>query len=176
VAFSAFALLGTRIKLSLVGIGLVTVHTIRKLHGPLEIAADVALYAADFGMHAEQRVFCLRMIKFESRQYLLPTRGGMAVFAALLERPLMRIDMACRAGFELHVSVAGGSPRLVRLVAFLASHLDMQAGQRISSFRMIKLRSLFPVTHVVATLAVVSELPFVRIGVAGQAIRRQSEK
>jgi hypothetical protein len=72
----------------------VTVRTIRKLHRPLEIAADVALNAADFGMHAEQRVFCLGVIKLEYRQYFFPTRGGMAVFAALLERSLVWIDMA----------------------------------------------------------------------------------
>jgi hypothetical protein len=61
------------------------IRAIRKRYGPLEIATDVALDAADFGMHAKQRVFCLRMIEFKSRQYFLPTRGGVALLAALLE-------------------------------------------------------------------------------------------
>lgn len=41
---------------------------------------------------------------------------------------------------------------------------------------MVELRGLLPVEHVVTALAIVTELPFMRIGVAGQTVRRQSKK
>lgn len=100
----------------------------------------------------------------------------MARFAALLERSFVRIGMAGRAGIKLYVLVTRRSTRSVRLVAFLASYLDVQARQRISCFRMVELRGLLPVVHVVTTLAVVPQLPLMGIGVARQAVRRQPEE
>jgi len=132
--------------------------------------------AAHFCVQTEQWVFGLRMIEFESGQYFFPAGSGMARFAALLERPFVRIDMARRAGIKLHILIAGRSPGLIGLVAFLASHLHVQARQRVSRFRMVELRGLLPVVHVVTALAVIPQLPFMRIGVAGQAVRRHPKK
>jgi hypothetical protein len=100
----------------------------------------------------------------------------MARFTALFERSFVRVAMAGRASVKLHVLIASGPSRLVRLVAFLASHLAVQPGERVPCFRVVKLRGLLPVIHVMTALAVVSKLSLVRIGVAGQAIRRQPKK
>lgn len=100
----------------------------------------------------------------------------MARFAALLERSFVRIAMAGRASIKLHILITSGSPRLVRFVTFLARHLTMQAGQRVAGLRMVELRGLLPVIHVMTTLAVVSELPLMRIGVAGQTIRGEPKE
>ena|SRR5271165_4867274 len=100
----------------------------------------------------------------------------MACFAALLERSLVWIDMAGRASVKLHVPITDRTTLLVGLVAFLARHLNMQAGQWVPCFRVVKLRGLLPVIHVVTTLAVASELALMRIGVARYAVCRQAEE
>ena len=116
------------------------------------------------------------MVELKSRQNFLPTCGGMAIFATLFERSFVRIHVASRAGTKLHVAIASRSPKPVRLVTFLACHFCVQAGQGVSRFRMIELGGLLPVIHVMTPLAVVSKLPLVWIGVAGQAIRRHPKK
>lgn len=166
MAFRAFTFFRTRRKLALVRIGLVAVHALGERQGLFEVAIQVACGAADLDMHSEKRVLRLGMVEFKGRQEFLPTGGCVACFAALLERALVRIEMAGGARVKLHVLVASGPARLVRLVAFLASDLDMQASQRVARFRMIELRGLLPIEYVVATLTIVAELPFVGIGVA----------
>ena len=176
MAFLALAFLRARLKLPLVRIGFVTIYALREYQLSFEVATQMTKNAAHFCVQTEQRILSLRVVEFESRQYFLPTYGGMAGFAALLERSFVRIDVASRAGVKLHILIAGRPPGLIRLVAFLASHLHMQARQRVSRFRMVELRGLLPVVHVVTALAVVSQLPFMRIGVAGQAVRRHPKK
>ena len=126
----------------------------------------MAFRAADLDMHSEKRVLRLRVVEFKRRQEFLPAGSRVACFAALLERAFVRIEVASGARVKLHVLIASWASRLVRLVAFLAGNLGMQAGQGVSRLRVVELRGLLPVKHVVATLTIVAELPFVRIGVA----------
>jgi len=166
VALRALALFRPCFKLSPVRVGFVTIHALRKYQLPFEVATQMTKNAAHFCVQTEQRILGLRMIEIESRQYFLPTRRGMARFAALHERSFVRIDVARRAGIKLHILIAGRSPGLIGLVAFVASHLQVQARQRVSRFRMVELRGLLPVVHVVTALAVVPQLPLMGIGVA----------
>lgn len=117
------------------------------------------------------------MVECEAWQQLLPARRGVTVFAALgFERAFVGIDVAVGAGIELHVLVACRPTRLIRLVAFFASDLDVETGQRIARLRMVKLIRGFPIRKVVALQAVVAELALMHIFVARHAILRQSEK
>ena len=84
VAFRALTLLGTRLKLALVGV-FVTVHAVGKRKRFFEIAIGVARGAADGGMLSHQRILRFGMVKIESRQKFFPSRGGVTFFAALLE-------------------------------------------------------------------------------------------
>ena len=84
----------------------------------------------------------------------------------------MGIDVTGGAGVKFHVFVTRRAAGHVRLVAFFTGHLDMQAGQGIPRFRVIKLLGRFPVGEIMATLAFIAKLAFVRILVAGQAILR----
>ena len=60
-------------------------------------------------------------------------------------------------------------------MAFFASYLDVQTGERIARFRVIKILGRFPAVDVVALGAFVAELAFVRIVVTGRASRRKAE-
>ena len=84
--------------------------------------------------------------------------------------------MAIRACGKAHVFVARWKPRLVRFVALLALHLQMQTGQEVARLRMIEFLGSLPIGHVVTALAIIAELAFVRIGVAGSTIPRQPKE
>ena len=100
----------------------------------------------------------------------------MTLFATLFEGAFVRIDMAVNAGLELHVPVACRTAGHIRLVALLALHLDVKTRQWIARLGVIELLCRLPV-HVIMTLqAIVSELAFVHILVARDAILRQPEK
>jgi len=128
MTFRALPFFRPGLKLSLVRIRLVTVHALGKRQGFFEVTIQVAFRATNPDMHSDQRVLRLRMVEFKARQQFLPARSGVTFFAALFEGTFVRIHMACRASVKLHVLVASGSARLVRLVAFLAGHLYVQAG------------------------------------------------
>ena len=68
------------------------------------------------------------MVKRECREQFLPACGCVTVFAALLERTFMRIDVAVRANRKLHVFVACWTTRHIGLVALLAGNLNVRAG------------------------------------------------
>lgn len=84
----------------------------------------------------------------------------------------MGIDVAGRAGVKLHVLIARGSARHIRLVTLFTSNLNMQAGQGIARLRVVKLLRGFPIREIVAAQAIVAELPFVRIFVTRHAVLR----
>jgi len=65
------------------------------------------------------------VVKIERRQKFLPTRRGVTFLAALLERALVRVDMAVSASLELHVLVAGRPARHIWLVTLFAFHLNV---------------------------------------------------
>ena len=52
----------------------------------------------------------------------------------------------------------------------------MQTGQRVAGLGVVEVLRGLPIVDVVAALAVLSELAFVRIGVAGEAILREAEE
>ena len=127
MAFGAFALLRTRFELTFMWIGLVTIHAIFEGKRLLEIAIDVTGGAADPDVFTNQWVLRLRMIERKDRQKFFPSRRCVAVLAALLEGPFVRIDMAVNAGMELHVFVTRRSAGHVRLVTLFAGDPDVKA-------------------------------------------------
>ena len=84
--------------------------------------------------------------------------------------------MAVEAGLEFHILVTGRAARHIRLVAFLASDLDVKTGQRIPGLGVVELFCRLPVRKIMTLQAIVSELAFVHIFVARHAILRQTEK
>jgi hypothetical protein len=176
VTLSALTLLGTGFELALVWIGLVAIHAIREGKRFLEIAIDVTGRAADRDVFANQGILRLRMIERKDRQEFFPSRGCVAVLAALLERSFVRIDMAVDARLELHVFVTRRSTGHVRLMTLFAGNLDVQTGQCIAGLGVIEPVCRFPVREVMTLQTIVSELALVHVLVAGHAILRQSEK
>jgi len=149
---------------------LVAIHTSGERQGLLEVAVEMARTAIHGGMLAKQRIFGLRMVKRKSRKDLLPTGRGVARFAPLGKRTLVRVEVAIRTSAKLHVLVAGRAAWSVRFVALFASHLNVQPGQRIACLGVIKLLGGLPIGYVVAFGAFVAELAFVWIRMAGKAI------
>ena len=116
------------------------------------------------------------MVELHRRIHFFPTGCRMAGFARSLEGAFVRIGVAGGAGIEfdareLHRLVGAG-----REVALLARYLGVHSGQRILCFRMVELLGLFPVSQIVAALAVGAELPFVDVRVAGRAVLREPQK
>lgn len=83
--------------------------------------------------------------------------------------------MAGRAGVKLHVPRLPWTARPIPVVAFFASYLQVQAGQRIWRLGVVKFLRSFPAFHVVALDAFVFELALMRICMARRARSRQSE-
>lgn len=127
-------------------------------------------------MFAEERIFRLRVVKGIAGREFFPSRGGVAGFAALLKRALVRVEMAVQAGGEADAPESRRTVMNVGLVTLFAGNLDVQTGQRVASLGVVEIFRGFPVVDVVAALAIVSELAFVRIRVAREAILREAEK
>lgn len=72
------------------------------------------------------------MVKLKLGQQFFPARGSVTVFATLLERAFVGIDVARRASIEPHVLVARRPARHVGLVTLLASYLNVEPGQWIA--------------------------------------------
>jgi hypothetical protein len=94
-----------------------------------------------------------------------------ALLTGLFESAMMRIQVTGCAGRKMHVLEPRRPPGDVRLVAFLAIHLNVQAGQGIACLRVIELFRSFPVAYVVTTLTIRPQLAFMKIFVAGGAVR-----
>lgn len=176
VAIRALAFLRTRGELPAVRVRLMAIRALRECQRLVEIPARMTLDATDLSVHAEQGILRLGMVECEALLQLLPARRRVAILAAFFERALVRIDVASRARSEIHVRVAGWPSRHVGLVTFFASHLDVQAGERIARLGVIKFLGRLPIHKIVAALTVVAELAFVNIGVARDAILRESEE
>lgn len=157
-------------------IRLVAVRAVGKRNRLFEITVQVASSASNRRVLALEWIFRFGVVEYKRRQQLLPASRRVAFFASLFEGTLVWIDVARGAGVKLHVFVTRRATRHVRLVTFFAGHLDMQSGQGIPRFRVIKLLGRFPVREIVATLAVIAELALVRIFVAGHAILREPKK
>lgn len=171
VALRAFAFLWAGVELAFVWIRGVAVFASRKGELLFKVTIEVTSDAGDLGVLTEQRVLGLGVIEIETRKNGFPTAGGVASVASFLERALVRIDMASGAGVELYVLVASWSAGHIGLVTFFARHFDVQASERVASFGMVEILGRFPALNVMALGALVAQLAFVRIGVAGNAIR-----
>ena len=176
VTFCALAFLRTRCELAVVRVRLMAIRAIREWKRLFEISTRMAQDAADLGMHAEQRILCLGMIECEALLQSFPAGRGVAILAAFLERAVVGIDVASRTRGEIHVRVPRRPSRHVGLVTFFASHLEVQASERIVRFGVVELLGCLPIHKIVAALAVVAELALVNVGVARDAILRESEE
>lgn len=158
VTVGAFDPAGPLGELSIVRIGLVAVGTFIEGQRFLEVAAGMALLAADLGMFPFQRILGFGVVEVLAQlrcRDLLPSRRRMACRAGLLEGAVMRIRMAIRAFLEGNAGVARLPVRTIG-VALLALYFGMQPGQWISRLGVIELADvdLFPVFIVVALQAV----------------------
>ena len=133
-------------------------------------------YAGNLGVFSDEGIFGFGMIEIEAGQKSFPTAGGVAGFADLLERAFVGIDVARGAGIEFHVLITSGTARRVGLVTFFAGNFYVKASERIFCLGVIEILGGLPAFHVVALGAFASELAFVRIGVAGRAIRGLAEE
>lgn len=177
VAFGAFGFFRACFELAFVRVRLVAVGAIGKRQQFLEVAIHMALGTTDRRMLAQKRIFGFRVVKGETLQQLLPSGGGVTVFAALwLKRALVRVHVAVDTLCELHVFVAGRAAGDIGLVAFFASHLNVLTGQRVACLRMVKLFCRFPIGEIVALQAVVAELALMGIFVARHAVLGKPEK
>ena len=134
VALRAFTFPFTFFKLAFVRIGFVAIAAIGKGKRFFEVAIQVARDASNLDMPSNQRIFRFRVIEIEAGKQILPGAGGVATLARLLEFTLVRIDVARRAGVELHVLIASGSARSIGFVALFARNFYVQARQRIFRF------------------------------------------
>jgi len=176
MAFRTFTLLLALLKLALVRIGFVTIAAIGERKLGLEVSVQVASHARNLDVFSNEWIFCFGMVEIKARQKIFPTAGGVAAFARFLELTLVRVEVARGAGIELHVLIANRTAGRFRLVALFARNFYVQAGERITRLGVVEILSRFPVFHVVALGAFVAKLPFVRIAVAGSAIRGLAEK
>jgi len=137
VATLASPSVGALQELASVRIWLVAVGAICEGDGRFEIRALVAAQAGDLLVFAQERKARLGVIEGRGKGGLLPRRGGVAGFAALLELALVGIGVASRAGGE-------GETRIFRLaigpwgMASLAGNVEVRPGQRIAGLRVVE--------------------------------------
>ncbi len=98
----------------------------------------------------------------------------MAVLAALLEEPAVRIGMTRTALLECQSRVFGRTVR--HGVALLARHIDVRPRQWIARFRVIEFSCDLPVRGAVTPQAITAEPPLVLVFVTSRAGGGQSEK
>jgi len=125
VTFFAGAFPRAIVELALVRIGRMTVLASLKGNLLLEVIIQMASLASHLGMLAEQRVLGLRVIKVITGQHDFPAVDGMTALARFFELAAVRINVAINTVGKLHVLVADRSARGVRLMAFVARHLDV---------------------------------------------------
>ena len=158
----------------------VTVHAFGESQRLLEVPIGVALNAFNRGVLALQGILRLRMVEVLAdvcHRYSFPTRSVVTRLAAQRKTAAERIGVAIGTFSE-------GDSRISRLivrsrrVAFLATHVNVLASERIASLRVIELLYIdrFPVIVVVALQAIGAKPPLVLILVAGNTGLGKSEK
>ena len=96
------------------------------------------------------------------------------MFTTLFKLSTVRVQMTGAASCEFHVPETHDPSRNIGFVTFFASNLEVHTGQWISRFGVVEMLCRLPIGGVVATSAILTELPFVVIHVAGHAFLRQS--
>src|ERR1700730_5182698 len=114
------------------------------------------------------------MIKCKIGSYLFPACGRVAMFTTLFKLSTVRVQVTGGASCEFHVSKTRDPFRDIGFVTFFASNLEVYTGQWISRFGVVEMLCRLPIGGVVATSAILTELPFVVIHVAGHTLLRQS--
>jgi hypothetical protein len=176
VALRALPLARPRLELPFVGIGCVAIHALGEGELLLEIASGMAITTTHLDVHPPQRIFRFRMIERLPRHVdFFPATRCVTGFARGLERPLVRVGMACLASIESYAREFDGLIGARGEVAFVAGNLRVKARERIIRFRMVELTRLFPVRQIMAALAVGAELSFMHIRMAGHAVLRESQ-
>ena len=154
------------------------VGTFGKFQRFLEVAIQVAGSALDHLVLAFERILGFRVIEILAQTFgdALPSQGGVAGRARLLEAAMMRVLVAVVALAErktLIARLAAGSGR----VTFLALDLLMLTGERVARPGMVeRLRDVLPVIEVVARLAFLAEPSLVKILVTGSAGGRRADE
>jgi hypothetical protein len=179
MAGSALAAVGALEELTVVGV-LVAIRTLGERERLFEIAVGVARTTGHSLVLAEQREFGFGVIeiKAESRaDDTFPTGRCVTRLAALLcEAAFVRIAVAVIALREGNAEVA----RLLvgaRRVTLLALDLRVLAGQRITGLGVIESTGdVFPVSEVVALLAIWTEASIVLVFVASGAGLRDADE
>ena len=166
----ALALLFSPGELAAVRIGSVAVRALRKRHGLLEVPACVALYAVHLNVLPKQRELGLGMVELFIRRNLFPAGGGVARFAGLRKRAMMRVSVAVAAFREWYAREAGLAARVSGRMAFCASHLRVKSCERKVRLVVIEFCGCLPINKIVTLLAVLAELPAVRILMARHAV------
>jgi len=176
VALGALALPRALGELALVNVE-VAIHAVRKSQRLFEIASYMTGRATHRRVLAQQRVPRLGVIKSKDWEQFFPAGGPVAGLATLRrERPFMWVHVTINAGAESHIAESRWSAGFIRLMAFFTSHFDVHPRQRITRLRMVELLRGFPIVYVVTALAIVSQLVFVRVRMAGKAVLRQAEE
>lgn len=170
MARGALAGVGTFQELAVVRV-LVAVGALGEFQRFFEIAIGMAGSALDRLMFAFERILGFGVIEILSQSLgdALPSQGGVAGGAGLLETAVMRILMAV-------VAFAEGKTLVARLaigagcMTLFALHLLVLSGERIAGLGVIEgLRDVFPVVEIVAGLALLTEASLVEILMAGAA-------
>ena len=170
MAFLALAGGRASLKLPFVGVRLVAIHALIERERLSKIPAGMAIAADHLDVRAQQREFRPRVVELHRHGDIFPTAGVVAGFASGLEFSPVRIGMAVDAALEFQSSELHRVVRRSRNVALVAGHFHVKARKRIFCFRVVELRSLFPVGEIVTPLAVRPQVAFMYILVARYAI------
>ena len=178
VAFGTLPFLRAVGELAVVNV-LVAVRAVRKLERALELPFCMASNATHLKVLADEGIFCLGMVELELRLDLFPSLRRVAILTPFwLKSSMVRVHMTIGAVLKLHAPETDGL-REVRLVALLARHLHMQAGQGVARLGVIEILvklGVLPVVYVVTVLALLSKPSLVVVLMTGHALGGRTEK
>ena len=161
-------------KLPAVRVWRVAIRALGKRQRLFKISAFVTPFTGNFKMHAQQRIFRLRVVELlthRRRIDFFPARCVVAGLACALKLALVRIDVAVVTSPKRQPLIARQTVSS-RRVALLALHLRVRPGQGIARLDVIELGGLLPIDFVVTLNTVLPKLSFVKIRMARHAIGR----
>ena len=158
------------------GIGRVAIRALGENQRAAEIGFGMAFRAGHFQVHPGERILCFRMVERRRHGDFFPAAGVVTGFARCLKAALVRVRMTRGAGVKFQAGKLKGMIRTCRVMALVASHLGMKPRERVFRLGVVELLHLFPVGDIVAALAIRSQLAFVEIGVATDAVLRKPQE